>query len=204
MAISTSATSANANIVSATLTSVTSDSATSRTSENSGGIGSASSTISSATTATAAVAKPGFFGKVSAFACSIIDRIYKAFEKCFASIKRLFGRPAATPTTVATASTISNEKRALRDLKAFLETDGVTDAAAIDAYTALLVKSEFGNDKLFRTLKEATYDLAKAENNCMEDENGFENSNWAGDAIKRDPTNKYVMQALTNMIESAE
>jgi len=204
MVCPTSATSTNANIVSATLTSVTSDSATSRTSENSGGIGSASSTISSATTATAAVAKPGFFGKVSAFARSIIDGICKAFEKCFASIKGLFGRPAATPTTVATASTISNEKRALRDLKAFLETDGVTDAAAIDAYTALLVKSEFGNDKLFRTLKEATYDLAKAENNCMEDENGFENSNWAGDAIKRDPTNKYVMQALTNMIESAE
>ena len=212
MVCPTSATSTNADIAPAILTSVTSNSETSRASDGFDGIGSTSSTISSATTTTAAaaaatttaVAKPGFFGKVSAFACNIIDKICKAFEKCFASIKRLFGRPAATPTTVATASTISNEKRALRDLKAFLETDGVTDAAAIDAYTALLVKSEFGNDKLFRTLKEATYDLAKAENNCMEDENGFENPNWAGDAIKRDPTNKYVMQALTNMIESAE
>src|SRR3990172_12844366 len=94
MAISTSATSANANIAPAISTSAASDSATSRTVENFDGIGSTSSTISSAATTTA-VAKPGFFGKVSAFACSIIDRICKAFEKCFASIKGLFGRPDA-------------------------------------------------------------------------------------------------------------
>ena len=215
MATSTSATSANANIVSATLTSVTSDSATSRTSENSGGIGSASSTISSATTATAAVAKPGFFGKVSAFACNIIDKICKAFEKCFASIKRLFGRPAAT---------ISREKQVLMDLKKRLEREATgydfyttlrakpefSDSCIFistmnyDFYTTLLVKPEFGDDKLLEDLKHKTYELAKEANNDMGVENGFGNSDWAGEAIKRYPTNKYVLKALENMIESAE
>ena len=215
MVCPTSATSTNANIVSATLTSVTSDSATSRTSENSGGIGSASSTISSATTATAAVAKPGFFGKVSAFARSIIDGICKAFEKCFASIKGLFGRPAAT---------ISREKQVLMDLKKRLEREATgydfyttlrakpefSDSCIFistmnyDFYTTLLVKPEFGDDKLLEVLKEATYELAKAAGNDMEVEGGFDNTDWAGEAIKINPINEYVMQALTNMIESTK
>src|SRR3990172_10963654 len=163
MATSTSATSTNANIVSATSTSAASYPETSRASDDLGGIGSTSSTISSAATTTA-VAKPGFFGKVSAFACSIIDRICKAFEKCFASIKGLFGRPAAT---------ISREKQVLMDLKKRLEREATgydfyttlrakpefSDSCIFistmnyDFYTTLLVKPEFGDDKLLEDLK---------------------------------------------------
>ena len=221
MAILTSATSTNAVTDSATLISSTSNSETSRTSENSGGIGSTSSTISSAATTTA-VAKPGFFGKVSAFACSIIDRICKAFEKCFASIKGLFGRPAATPTTVDADSAIikekqalinkerqalkdlkaslSNEKQALKDLKAFLESDVTTDVA-INSYTHFLPKPEFGASDIFQSLKKKIYDLAKAKNDDMGVAGGFENLDWAGEAIKKNPKNAYAIQALTDLIK---
>ena len=199
MVCPTSATSTNADIAPAILTSVTSNSETSRTSENSGGIGSTSSTISSAATTTA-VAKPGFFGKVSAFACSIIDRIYKAFEKCFASIKGLFGRPAATPTTVDADSAIIKEKQALKDLKAFLESDVTTDVA-INSYTHFLPKPEFGASDIFQSLKKKIYDLAKAKNDDMGVAGGFENLDWAGEAIKKNPKNAYAIQALTDLIK---
>ena len=206
MATSTSATSTNANIVSATSTSAASYPETSRASDDLGGIGSTSSTISSAATTTA-VAKPGFFGKVSAFACSIIDRICKAFEKCFASIKGLFGRPDAASKVkqafawadlreVLEAVRESDVKQALAlaDLRAVLESDKTSNEIVYNAYG--LVK----DDIILQAIKKGTYVIAKDASDDMGVENGFDNPDWAGEAIKRNPKNKYVIQSLTNLI----
>ena len=178
-----------------------------------GGIGTTPTTLSSAATTTAATTaapkdKPGILATISAFACGIIDSICKAFEKCFASIKGLFVRPAATPTTAATAPTtvaFSAEKQALLDLKAVLEA-GITTVSADIAqasYASLLQKPELGGGKLLEALKKKMYELAHTAGDDLKVAGGFKNRDWAGDAIKIDPRNKYAKQALEAMIAAA-